>query len=729
MIDKDHIRDQLRPYLAAIECQPDVNRALCPLHNDHDPSLVISEPNGRPVWYCHVCKEGGDVFKLHELRTGERSFPIQIEEIAKIVGESTTHRQPTNKSKPANGVAPMPGVTETRVHPYHDADGRLLFEVVIQSLANRKKKVWQRQPDGRGGTRNGLRDIARPLPLFRLPELLESEDEVWIAEGEKDVESLRAQGVTATCNPMGSGKWKGADQEPLRGKDVVILSDNDQVGQDHAEEVARSLIGVARSIAVVKWSQLWTSMPQKADVSDALQEGFTIEEIRAAVCPRREPAVEFVEIAECPQPEAEPSTDSTNSTPPHRKHPVPEDSVLSDFLGLARKFTEAPDSFPIAAMLAVCARLLTPSLWMDFAGRKHPNIFQFIVAPPGIKKSTSLIYPNLIANRLLPPEALHQGNASDSALFSVFEAGPHRLQMESEANVVVSNWSGQHSGRELSNRYLRLYDGEGWIQTYRHQGEGGGEERRVVEQATLSLVMAGTFNCCRFAGIDSASGLRRRFGYYVEESPARMILWPEKTDDETIELVVSWFEPLTTLRGQVSLSPKALETWEHIQRTNREEIAAIIGIDESSMAKCHALAESPSRILKLSMIFEACRWAKDRSRDPFVIQPDTLEIAQAHQTDCILAAAELESIGRRAELIDNAEKVVSVVQSDNAKDSTNGVITMSKSDLTRRFAPNANRGMTAHRLHNEIMPQAIKRFNVVKAKRGNTTIYQFPVEG
>jgi hypothetical protein len=94
-------------------------------------------------------------------------------------------------------------------------------------------------------------------------------------------------------------------------------------------------------------------------------------------------------------------------------------------------------------MLAVCGRILTMAVWMDFAGRKFPNVFQFIVAPPAVKKSTSLKFPELVAAKLLPNEAIHQGNASDSALFSAFEAGPHRLQIESEANVVVSNWAGQ----------------------------------------------------------------------------------------------------------------------------------------------------------------------------------------------------------------------------------------------------------------------------------------------
>ena len=37
---------------------------LCPLHDDHRPSLYLSEQKG--LWYCHVCGEGGDGIKLVE---------------------------------------------------------------------------------------------------------------------------------------------------------------------------------------------------------------------------------------------------------------------------------------------------------------------------------------------------------------------------------------------------------------------------------------------------------------------------------------------------------------------------------------------------------------------------------------------------------------------------------------------------------------------------------------
>ena len=41
---------------------------LCPLHDDHNPSLHLNPD--RNVWFCFVCGEGGDGIKLVQRVTG-----------------------------------------------------------------------------------------------------------------------------------------------------------------------------------------------------------------------------------------------------------------------------------------------------------------------------------------------------------------------------------------------------------------------------------------------------------------------------------------------------------------------------------------------------------------------------------------------------------------------------------------------------------------------------------
>lgn len=419
-----------------------------------------------------------------------------------------------------------------------------------------------------------------------------------------------------------------------------------------------------------------------------------------------------------------------------RSHPIPEDSILQDFLMIARTVSEAPDSFSIAPMLAVCAKLLTPDCYWNFAGKKYPNLYQFVVGPPGVKKSTSFKLAEIIGDRILLKGHWHRGNASDSALFEKFELNPHRLHLQSEANPIISNWIGSHAGKETANRYLDLYDGEKWSQTYKHQkSESESSPERVIEEATLSVCFGGTFNCCRFGGVDAKSGLQRRFGYYVAEKAARLIEWPEAIDGELASSLVPGFSKLADLRGAFSLAPSAKLVWSDYQRENRAETEKIRGIDEASDVRRSALAESPSRVLKLAAIFRVCRWAKHAGGDPLVVDADSLRIAIQHQAACIEAVKDLESIGRRAEIEDDAERILSIVRADHKREiaweTVGDEIRISRSELTRKFAANTGRGgLTPNRLHHELMPALEARGDVriqeIKAK--GSRVYFFKVD-
>ena len=137
----------------------------------------------------------------------------------------------------------------------------------------------QRRPDGRDGwiwDVEGVRHV-----LYRLPELLAADpsETVYVVEGEKDVETLRASELVATTNPGGALKWRSEYSAALRGRHVAILSDHDDVGRLHAEQVARALSGVAASVRVVDLPGL----AEHGDVSDWLATGHAIDELRAQV--------------------------------------------------------------------------------------------------------------------------------------------------------------------------------------------------------------------------------------------------------------------------------------------------------------------------------------------------------------------------------------------------------------------------------------------------------------
>ncbi len=196
--------------------------ARCPAHEDQCNSLSIDEgDDGRVLLNCFAgCRPEAVVASAGMT-------------MADLFPERTTRR-----SRKTMIVA---------TYDYRDRSGKLAFQVVRYA----PKMFRQRRPDGRGGWIYNLNGTKR-VP-YRLPELLtaDAEKTVFVVEGEKDVDRLVREGLVATTNAGGAGKWRKEYGEVLRGRDVVVIPDNDIPGRRHAEEVARSLFGVARSVRVI----------------------------------------------------------------------------------------------------------------------------------------------------------------------------------------------------------------------------------------------------------------------------------------------------------------------------------------------------------------------------------------------------------------------------------------------------------------------------------------------
>jgi putative DNA primase/helicase len=169
-------------------------------------------------------------------------------------------------------------------YDYVDEAGELLF----QALRYEDKSFRQRRPGPFGGTWIwSLKDVRRVL--YRLPELIAADPSrpVLVVEGEKDCDNLRSKGLVATCNPMGAKKWKDEYTGVLTGRAVWIVPDHDKDGAAHAEQVAKSVAKVARSVKVLDLADLCRTLglgelQEKGDASDFLKMGGTAEQLVAA---------------------------------------------------------------------------------------------------------------------------------------------------------------------------------------------------------------------------------------------------------------------------------------------------------------------------------------------------------------------------------------------------------------------------------------------------------------
>ncbi len=228
-------------------------KALCPAHPDNNPSLSITQRDGKILLKCHaacatetICERLG--IKLSDLTVNSNGHKKQgAEELGPVVAE----------------------------YNYTDEAGRLLYQVVRFE----PKDFRQRRPNGKGGWTWSLGDTRKVL--YRLPDVIAA-DEVFILEGEKDCETARKLSLVATCNPMGAGKWLGAYGESLRGKRVVVIADADSAGRKHAKQVAQSLAGKVESLKLLE-------MPDgMKDLTEAVERGFDRKLLEALVADAKE---------------------------------------------------------------------------------------------------------------------------------------------------------------------------------------------------------------------------------------------------------------------------------------------------------------------------------------------------------------------------------------------------------------------------------------------------------
>ena len=166
---------------------------------------------------------------------------------ARTVSTSETKERPTSESNAKS--AAFPSVADYIAtlgdrcgggHIYHGADGLPAMAVVRINHPDGGKEFRPLHP-APGGWAFG--DPAKPLPLYRLPELATA-SEVIVCEGEKAADAAASISMTATTSSHGASAPGSTDWHPLAGRDVVILPDADAPGRQYAECVARILSGL-----------------------------------------------------------------------------------------------------------------------------------------------------------------------------------------------------------------------------------------------------------------------------------------------------------------------------------------------------------------------------------------------------------------------------------------------------------------------------------------------------
>lgn len=242
---------------------------VCPFHDDKEPSCSLDKESG--LWYCHSCKDGGDIFSFY-MRYHNCSFSKAKND---IVGNTQYHI-----------------LTDTEVREAHE---RLLNSEPLQKMLYLKrgwnlatiKKYQLGWSDERvfipiranDGTLYNIRkyDVLHKskqkfigiegynqIRLF--PQEALSEETIFICAGEPDTLLARQFGFNAITFTGAEGVFRYELLPFFKDKIVYILYDVDTAGQNGAKILANKLTEYAKETYIIHLPE--KLLPSNGDFTD-----------------------------------------------------------------------------------------------------------------------------------------------------------------------------------------------------------------------------------------------------------------------------------------------------------------------------------------------------------------------------------------------------------------------------------------------------------------------------
>lgn len=180
--------------------------ALCPNHDDKNPSLAVTALDGKTLVHCFAgCQPADIVAALNLTMSDLWDSPRELD-----------YRYDNGRT----------------VHRKYRADGSKSFP---QSNTEHPPELYK------------LTAVRAAVAAGR---------DVYLCEGEEDVRALESLGVTATTAPQGAGNWAKVDYTPLKGaSDVYVLADNDEAGLKRAAGLSAHLPSIGVQFAGVLTAQ------------------------------------------------------------------------------------------------------------------------------------------------------------------------------------------------------------------------------------------------------------------------------------------------------------------------------------------------------------------------------------------------------------------------------------------------------------------------------------------
>jgi len=257
-------------------------QALCPFHADTNPSLQINFLK-QGAYKCFSCGESGDIFKFHQKKHNV-DFKETLSFFADFLNIDFEDKTVIKKAKKTATKRGKP----VAIYQYRDTSGVLICEKL--KYLKPKKTYLIRRPDKKN-KKNYIWSIKGIPEIPYNLKAISAASVVYIVEGEKDADTLISLKLPATTNISGAESWADSLNQYFINKTVIIIPDNDEPGQKHANLVAQGIKSVAKAIKIVNLPGL----QPKGDVTDYIESGKTKKDLLAEI-EKTETYEDFIDV-------------------------------------------------------------------------------------------------------------------------------------------------------------------------------------------------------------------------------------------------------------------------------------------------------------------------------------------------------------------------------------------------------------------------------------------------
>ena len=257
----------IKEYLPSLKKSGRNYSALCPFHNDHNPSMIVYPTGG---FKCLACGESGNAGKLLEQLGASDDV---VNKYSKLPGHVEYESKFNDKEKTKTVEETHNNLISTgwylkATYVYYNLKGQVQYIKERWQKRDDEKTFIYYLPDSKYTGLEGRKQVLYGLNQF---ENFTDYDKIYLAEGEKCADICNENITDEKAVILGFSNFKSQYSQDLdeyfTNKDIIVFADNDEAGKKKAEEITEVLKTVkVKTIKFVRFPEFDT----KYDIGDYL---------------------------------------------------------------------------------------------------------------------------------------------------------------------------------------------------------------------------------------------------------------------------------------------------------------------------------------------------------------------------------------------------------------------------------------------------------------------------